>query len=168
MLGLNSKKLRLIRLNEEHFKLLFQDFRKLEKRMDAFPSKQEPTNEYLEAMEVSLNEGIRDFENFQWYAPWQIIDKKENQIIGSIGFKGSPNEKGEVEIGYGINEEFQGLGLATEAVSVLSRWAFRQGTVNTIFAETKKNDLASTRVLEKNNFKHVGKKENSIYWQLNR
>ncbi len=48
---------------------------------------------------------LNDMSNSMWYMLKQIVLVTENKIIGGICFKGSPNENGEVEIGYGLDDE---------------------------------------------------------------
>lgn len=49
---------------------------------------------------------------------WFVIDKQNHTIIGDIGFKGNPNLKHAVEIGYGIASSAQNKGYATEAYRI--------------------------------------------------
>ncbi len=45
--------------------------------------------------------------------PWGlyvVVEKSSGLSIGGIGFKSAPNERGEVEIGYGICASYQGRG----------------------------------------------------------
>ena len=68
-----------------------------------------------------------------------------------MSFKGIKTD-GIVEIGYGINSEFEGQGLMTEAVTAVVKWASIQKGVKQIEAETDENNIASKRVLEKSGF----------------
>jgi ribosomal-protein-alanine N-acetyltransferase len=85
-----------------------------------------------------------------WYAV--RIDNNYSILCGSIGFKGPPDKRGMVEIGYSVLPEFQGQGLATEMVAAIVQWAKHQPQVKRIEAETNTNNKASIRVLEKNSF----------------
>src|SRR5579863_6643844 len=62
--------------------------------------------------------------------PWGlfvIVEKSSGQSVGGIGFKGMPNERGEVEVGYGVCPSRQRQGVATEALDALC--AFANGRV---------------------------------------
>ena len=59
-----------------------------------------------------------------WFTYWIIVHKEDAIGIGLIGFKGTPDENGSVEIGYGIDEAYRRSGLMSEAVSSLVKWAF--------------------------------------------
>lgn len=77
------------------------------------------------------------------------------QAVGIGGFKGRPSS-GMVEVGYSIIPAYQRLGLASEAVAMLSDWAFSHPDVELVTAETLPSLLASIRVLEKNGFHLLG------------
>jgi len=98
--------------------------------------------------------------------PWGvfvIVDKTSASSIGGIGFKGAPNERGEVEIGYGVSDSFQGRGVATEAVQALCDFA-RVGA-RVVIAETDRDNVASQRVLEKSGFRIDGQGDELIRWR---
>lgn len=89
-----------------------------------------------------------------WYAI--RIDDDYRTLCGSVGFRGPPDERGTVEIGYSVLPEFQGEGLATEMVAGVVQWAERWPEVEQIQAETDTDNRASIRVLEKNSFIYLG------------
>ena len=89
-----------------------------------------------------------------WYAMW-IIEKKDGTRIGDLCFKGLGAD-GRVEIGYGVLEEQQGRGYATEAVAAAVEWALAQPGVTRVEAETDPDNKVSQRVLEKCGFKPSG------------
>lgn len=89
-------------------------------------------------------------------------------MVADFCFKGTPNRAGEIEIGYGTYEEFQGNGFMTEALGAMIAWAFSQPNVNTILAETDQTNEASHSTLVKNNFKQYKVVDAMIWWKLNR
>lgn len=101
-----------------------------------------------------LNGCLNNPDQWEWYAIW-MIELKDGTHIGELCFKGlDPN--GIAEIGYGISEEYQNNGYATEAVKALLEWAFTDPKVIAIEAETESDNIASIRVLEKCGFKLNG------------
>ena len=86
----------------------------------------------------------------QWYAMW-MIELADGTHIGDLCFKGLC-ANGATEIGYGILEEYQGQGYATEAVGAAVSWALQQPGVTRVEAETEPDNRASRRVLEKCGF----------------
>lgn len=95
-------------------------------------------------------------EDWLWYTDWTITLKGTETLVGSIGFKGSANESGEVEVGYGIEEEHRRKGYGLEAVNVMMEWAFQNEKVYYIMAETLADNTASQRLLEKAGFTPTG------------
>ena len=89
-------------------------------------------------------------------------------MVADLCFKGGPNAKGEIEIGYGTYPPFTGKGYMTDAIQVLVNWAFEQPGVKTILAETESTNTASHRTLEKNNFSPFKVKGEMIWWRLNK
>lgn len=73
-----------------------------------------------------------------------------------MGFKGVPDSDGSIEIGYGINPAYHGHGYATEMVHAMVSWALGQPAVSRVTAETREDNQASIRVLEKVGFRRIG------------
>jgi RimJ/RimL family protein N-acetyltransferase len=98
--------------------------------------------------------------------PWglfTIVERSKGLSIGGIGFKTSPNERGEVEIGYGVCHSYQGRGIATEAVLALIDFARRGARV--VLADTDRDNVASQRVLEKTGFRSEGGDHDLLKWR---
>lgn len=109
------------------------------------------TNAELKAAYSEMLDGcLQHPDQWDWYAIW-IIELSDGTHIGDLCFKGL-DSNGVAEIGYGILEEYQGQGYATEAVKAALRWAFQNPNVTAIEAETDANNAASKRVLEKCGF----------------
>ena len=106
---------------------------------------------YTEMLEGAINHPDR----WEWYAIW-MIERKDGTHIGELCFKGITEEE-TAEIGYGIAENYQGCGYATEAVSALVDWALKQPGVSCVTAETEESNIASQRVLQKSGFIPTGK-----------
>lgn len=114
------------------------------------------TNDILKtAYTEMLNGCIENPEQWEWYAIW-MIELKDGTHIGEMCFKGL-NSDGVVEIGYGITEQYQEHGYATEAVKAISHWAFQEPKVTAIEAEINDKNIASKKVLEKCGFVFTGK-----------
>nr|BBH87406.1 N-acetyltransferase [Thermosporothrix sp. COM3] len=78
-----------------------------------------------------------------------IIHTADQQVIGDMGFKGGPDEQGQIEIGYSILPEYRQRGYATEMAQALMDWAFRHLDITAIVAECLHDNYASIKVLEK-------------------
>ena len=76
-------------------------------------------------------------------------DGAERLVIGSIVFHGRPDESGVAEIGYGVEESWQGKGVASEGTRAAVEWALAQPGVRCVTATTPPWHTSSVRVLEK-------------------
>ena len=125
-------------------------------RLKIYAASQDEMGTFIEAQTIDvlkeaytemLNGCLNHPDQWDWYAIW-MIELKDGTHIGELCFKGL-SEDGIAEIGYGISEEFQNNGYATEAVSAVLVWAFSKPEVVAIEAETESDNTASIRVLEK-------------------
>lgn len=113
---------------------------------------------YLKALE-------EDPELLAW-GHWLVVQKADGQVIGDAGFKGKPNTNQEIEIGYGLLEQYWNKGFATETVNGLIEWAFETGKVEKVLAETEPHNIGSIRVLEKAGMRQTKKTEAMISWEI--
>lgn len=118
------------------------------------------------ATNVRLKKVCEDPSNYKWLTNWAIILEAENLIIGYGMIKGCPNDKGEVIIGYGIEEPYRGNGYATEAVAGLKQWIFSHSEALWIFGDTDKDNLASHNVLIKSGAEKYRENEALIWWRI--
>jgi len=109
---------------------------------------------------IELSNGPTGFES------WVIITKKEMKIIGDVGFKGIPNQAGEIDLGYGIISSERKKGYATESAKALSDWALAQPIVTKITAKCLIENGDSKKILQKLNFKKTHQDDTMIYWSL--
>ncbi|MFN8237393.1 MAG: GNAT family N-acetyltransferase [Chitinophagales bacterium] len=115
------------------------------------------SSELKEALEVTILPNVADTsKNYLYSTLWTAISKTENKMIGDLCIIGEPNADGEIEIGYGTYDKFQGKGFMTEIVGGIIEWAKIQPIVKSITASTDKTNKASFKVLEKNNFIKIG------------
>lgn len=139
----------------------------LEEELKLNPTSRTISAELKEALENTIlpNVGNRN-NNYLYSTLWTIISKADNKMVGDICILGEPNKEGEIEIGYGTYEEFQGKGFMTEAVKCIIKWAQTEPKVIAILASTLKTNFSSFKVLEKNNFIKTGETETLFNWQL--
>jgi len=123
--------------------------------------------ELKEALENTIIPNVADrSKNYLFSTLWTAITKEEREMVGDLCIIGEPNAAGEIEIGYGTYQAFQGKSFMTEIVSGIIEWARKEVGVKFIVASTDKNNLASYRVLEKNYFKLKGETNTMLQWQL--
>lgn len=87
---------------------------------------------------------------------WGITSKESNAIIGSCGFHGIEQEHLKAEVGYELHPSHWGTGIMTEALHKVIDYGFNQLELNRIEAFYHPSNLASQKVLEKNEFKYEG------------
>jgi len=123
--------------------------------------------ELKEAFEQTILPNVADkTKDYLFSTLWTAISKEENKMIGDLCIVGEPNGNGEIEIGYGTYDEFQGKGFMTEIVGGIIEWTKKQEKVKSIIASTDKTNTASFKVLEKNNFIKIGEMEGLFNWKL--
>lgn len=93
-----------------------------------------------------------------WMLHYVVLGRPGDRglAVGAAGYKGAPTDEGTVEIGYGILEQFQRRGLASEAVRGLIENAFEYAEVERVVAETLPGLTPSIGVLEKLGFSLLG------------
>ncbi len=139
----------------------------LERELSLNESSRTISKELKEAFEQTILPNVADnSKNYLYSTLWTAISKIDNQMVGDLCIVGEPNAIGEIEIGYGTYDEFQGKGYMTEIVSGMIEWAKNQPEVKVIIASTNKTNTASFKVLEKNNFIKIGSTDVLFNWKL--
>jgi len=103
-----------------------------------------------------------------WVHGFRLVHRNSGVEVGTCGFKGPPAD-GVVEIAYGVADDQQGKGYATEAAQALLAYAFACGTVRTVRAHTLPQSGASQRVLAKCGFRRVGEvqdPDDGLVWRF--
>lgn len=103
-----------------------------------------------------------------WTHGFGLLHVASGMMIGAASFKGPPTADGIVEIAYGVVPDYQNRGYATEAAQALVAYAFSSGRVSVVRAHTLPEPNASTRVLAKCGFQHIGEvidPEDGLVWR---
>jgi ribosomal-protein-alanine N-acetyltransferase len=90
--------------------------------------------------------------NFPWVGYFVI---KDNLIVGSCGFKGSPKDD-TVEISYWTFEPYENQGIASFSCQELVSISQQFDSGIKITATTAPENNASTKILQKNGFRYIG------------
>jgi [ribosomal protein S5]-alanine N-acetyltransferase len=110
-------------------------------------------------LEFSLQKAQLFKQESFWWLLYLMVHREDNAVIGLCGYAGPPNEDGIVEICYGIAPSLGGRGLASEAAVAITSQAIARNDVNRLRAHTVPVHCASTRILMKCGFSHVGEVE---------
>jgi RimJ/RimL family protein N-acetyltransferase len=168
MLKLETERLILVPLSLENFKLYLENRRKLEENLEVVVTGEKTSPEKKKIFQEPYEKAKKDSTNHLWYTHWQVILKKENRFVCGITFKGIPNDAGEVEIGYGTREGYKNKGYMTETVSRLIKWTFEQEEVNSVLAETNKDNKASQKVLEKSGLRKFRDTDKRYWYRIDK
>ena len=87
---------------------------------------------------------------------WAIVCRDTEKMIGTCGFTRFDFANNSAEIGYVINPEFKGNGIATEVVGRVIRFGFENLDLNRIECRFITENNASRRVMEKNRMTFEG------------
>jgi ribosomal-protein-alanine N-acetyltransferase len=168
-MSIDTARLRLIPCSPEHLLALIEGNERFEERfglraadgLRAFFVSDDVSPAWLAALRAS---SAAD----PWTHGFAVVHREIRSVIGIVGFKGPPGEAGVVEIAYGIVPAFQGRGYATEAAAAGVAFAFADARVRLVRAHTLPTRNASTRVLAKCGFAHVGQvedPEDGLVWR---
>lgn len=108
-----------------------------------------------ENCKILLNAYDDYYQNVGYHFPWiGYFVIKENQIVGSCGFKGKPKD-GKIEIAYWTFEEYERQGIATFSCKELILISQQFNPSIIITATTAPENNASTKILQNNGFEYT-------------
>jgi RimJ/RimL family protein N-acetyltransferase len=87
----------------------------------------------------------------QGHAPGWFVTLND-VVIGDCGVHGEPDERGEIELGYGLAEPYRGLGYGTEVAVGLSRWLLTQDGIRRVVGRAALDNPPGLRTLERAGF----------------
>ena len=139
----------------------------LEKELTLNETTRTISAELKEALEQTILPSVADeTKNYLYSTLWTAISKTENRMVADLCIIGEPNDNGEIEIGYGTYEGFQGKGFMTELVAGIIKWSKSQPRVKSVIASTNKDNIASFKVLQNNDFLKIGETDILFNWKL--
>ena len=80
---------------------------------------------------------------------WGVVVKESGRMIGTCGFTRFDYVNNSAEIGYVLNSDYHGHGIATEAVTKILEFGFDRLNLNRIEGRYMVENAASRRVMEK-------------------
>lgn len=165
---LETERLSLVPVTLEMVEAVWSGRREeLEEALDAEVPAAWPGRALVErAFSVSLAEVQQEPERRLWGSHVTVTKAPLRRMVGSVVFRGAPGPDGVIEIAYGIEEESQGRGYATEATGAVLRWSLEQEGVACVRATTPPWHLASRRVLEKIGMVAVASESNDVFGEV--
>ena len=99
-----------------------------------------------------------------------MITRESPRVVGSVVFHGAPDQEGAVEVPYGVEEDSQRQGYATEATTCCVEWALTQPGVKVVRAATPPWHVASQQVLTRCGLVRVGERDSPLgeLWEYER
>ncbi|MEG2787806.1 MAG: GNAT family N-acetyltransferase [Romboutsia sp.] len=166
MLEISTERLKILPLDEHNLELAITDFNEMEKALSLTITDENIGLREKNVFKIRLNDVKDNNMKYMWYTTWIVILKSENRTIGHIMIKGYPNEKGEVNIGYYMQEQYRGNGYMNEALNKLISWIFLNSDVEYIAADTLKNNMLSQNLLKKIGMKIYREDDECFWWRL--
>lgn len=170
MFYIESNRLRLIPLNTQQLQLHASDYEMLQVSLGLIPRPMIMEayfqNEFNDALvNYWLPETAANASNYKWFTNWLIVHKLDNCIVGGIGVAGLPNDHGETEVGYGLDQTYRGQGIATEALECLLKWVFQHSFSKAVIAHTLLDAPDSQRVLQRAGFERISVEKGLVLWR---
>lgn len=111
-----------------------------------------------------LEEWILSYKRLNYYH-WAILDKDNNEVIGSISVSKVNDRKKYCEVGYTVAKKKWNQGIATEILKKVIEFLTLEVGFETIRAMHDIRNVASGRVMEKSGMKYV---KNQMYFFLSK
>lgn len=166
MVEVNTKRLKILPLTEYNLELSITNFNKMEKSLGLTVTDENIGIRERNVFKIRLNDVKNNNSKYMWYTTWIVILKSENRIIGHIMIKGYPNERGEVNIGYYMQEQYREKGYMSEAINKFICWIFSNVDVTYIVADTLKSNIISQNLLKKIGMEFYKEDYECILWRL--
>jgi RimJ/RimL family protein N-acetyltransferase len=101
-----------------------------------------------------------------WGGRVMILRGDAPAVVGSVITSGSPDERGKVSVGYGVEASSQGKGFATEAVASVVEWSLAQPSVEQVTATTFPWNTPSLRVIDKVGMRFTERAEHDMLGEM--
>ena len=163
---IETENLRIIALSHLQLVLWMGDLPQLERDLGCEYCGEPMDGHFAQFLRGHLPKMAADSENWLFETFWWIICKADAVAIGSLGFKGIANDLGEIEIGYGLGEDWRGRGYMAEALAAICDFAKAQSGIKCVIAETEPNNPKSENVLKRCGFMIYDKKDDNLWWRL--
>jgi len=167
---IKTERLDLIPLNDIQLQQYLDQPNVLEQELGLPISRNIVTENVQRAIRMKLSKmDLVEKAQWVWYTYWLFIIRSVRFGAGLVGFKGFPDHNGEVEIGYGIDPDYQQRGYTTEAVRAMIEWALVEPACRVVTArKVKKWNITSQHILFKVGMKICNESENGFDFRLER
>lgn len=158
-----TKRMKLIPFTVEIIQAAIQHDNKQLLKLGITPTMGWPEPDLIEALPY-FNQQIIDH-GVTGYNSWLMLDKRTNEIIGSLGFINEPDSSGSVEMGFGVVRTRWRQGYCEEAIIALITWVSAKSEVKIVTAQCNKDNKKSINLLMKIGFKEKHSKNSILNWE---
>ena len=145
--------LRLLQLGDldAYFEMVRRNRKRLADRFIGTVSRTKTLEEAQEFVEEMIRHTISNT-----YFPYVIVDENESKIIGFIDLKNIDWSIPKTQIGFYIDEGYEGKGIISKAVSKIIDYCFEDKGFEKLFMRIHPENLAALKVAEKCGFELEG------------
>lgn len=118
----------------------------------------------LDAVKNVIGHYERDFNKRKTIFLGIYYKKADNKLVGIAEIFDFDDKASRVEVGYTVNDNFWGKGIATNTTKMMLDFLFNRIDVNSIQATPMSLNKKSSNVLERCGFKHEGTLRQVKYW----
>jgi ribosomal-protein-alanine N-acetyltransferase len=166
MPALDTPRLRLIPITLEAMEaVLDRDKPRAEALIGARFPPAWPNDALLEVGFPYSRAAIRAAPDVRLWGDSLVLLRDEPRVVGSVVFHGRPSD-GVAEVGYSIEQQARGNGMATEATRACVEWALTQAGIAAVQATTFPWHTASLGVIRKLGMQQVGNREHDTLGEL--
>ena len=161
---LEAERLALVPLTAKQLDLWLENVKALEDELNCSYRGEPVQGRFVDFIRARYAKAQGNAGNYLYHTVWFIVRKSVRAVMGEIAFTDVPDENREVEIGYGLNPEFEGEGYMTEAVQTLCEWALAQKEINHVISETE-NNPKSENILKRAGFLVYQQNDMAVRWR---
>ena len=125
------------------------------RRLEDFFSGTVAKNKNIEATSIFIPEMIEKMEQKIHY-PFVVTEISTQKLIGYIDIKSIDWNIPKAELGYFIDEHYEGKGIITKALSKIIAYCFDTLQINKLLVRTHEANIGSRKMVEKNGFRVEG------------
>lgn len=97
----------------------------------------------------------------KWFVRWAVL-RSTQVIIGSTSFHGAPDENGMIEIGLGVESEYQRQGFGKEILQGMWGWVAAEPGVEILRYTVSPTNVSSIALVNSFGFKFVGEQMDDV------
>ena len=121
------------------------------KRLEDFFSGTVAKNKDIAATKIFIPEVIARAANRSYY-PFVVTERPTQKLVGYIDIKNIDWNIPKAELGYFIDEQYEGRGILTKALSKIIAYCFDNLQIIKLLVRTHAENTGSRKVVEKNGF----------------